>query len=87
MKEPSNIPPSGALLPFRKIGLRCVRYDRRELARFIAGTIANQGLVELPPPQAGDLVDEREAALILNVTVSTLRNWRVQRTAAAKVAA
>ena len=31
---------------------------------------------EPAPLQPGDLVDEREAAAILDVAVNTLRNWR-----------
>jgi len=31
------------------------------------------------PLQAGDLVDETEAAAILNIAVTTLRNWRAPR--------
>lgn len=93
MKDHNNPPATragvapGALLPFSKIGLRAVRYDRRVLARFIAGTLVNENLVALPPPEVGDLVDEREAASILRVSLSTLRNWRCQRAAAAREAA
>jgi len=33
----------------------------------------------LPLPAPGDLIDEREAAAILNLSVVTLRNWRALR--------
>mgnify|MGYP001159254270 CR=1 FL=1 len=35
----------------------------------------------VPPanPQPGDLVDEREAAAILDCAIATLRNWRSAR--------
>lgn len=39
-------------------------------------TVPDGAARDMPALTAGDLVDEREAAAILNVSLSVLRNWR-----------